>query len=207
MRLVVYHKTLMFSNVILFLLACLAQDPTQFPIQKPPRGEVSLTGRKSGTPPCVIKTEDTPQSHFDLEGGAFVANIDSMKQVLFLALVVVALVPGCGKKSETSTPAPEAANPTAVTDAQAAKPPESPASAPIPAPIAAPTTTAGGANTNAPPDVAQLTFQLRRWIVMNHKTPKTFEEFVSMAKIQPPPAPPGKKYVLGPQAKVILADR
>jgi hypothetical protein len=135
--------------------------------------------------------------------------MSDMKRILFVALLVATLTPGCGEKSGSSgsqtvdTPSQSTADPS-----QATKPSEAPASAPIAAPIPSPAaSTTTGTNAVAPPDVGQLTFQLRRWIVMNHRAPKTFEEFVSLAKIQVPPPPPGKKYVIGPQAKVILADR
>ena len=132
-----------------------------------------------------------------------------MKQLLFVALVVAALTPGCGEKASDSGPKPADTPAQTPTDqTQATQPSETPVSAPIPAPIpVSAASTTSGTNAAAPPDLGQLTFKLRRWIVMNHRTPKTFEEFVSLSKIQVPPPPAGKKYIIGPQAKVILADR
>jgi len=157
---------------------------------------------------CVIKTQDNLQAHFALEGQALVANIAYMKRTLFLALLVVGLAPGCGKKSDSSGSASGGANSPAANEAQTAKAPEAPPPPSMPAPIPAPMTPAtGGTNAPAPLDAGQLTRELRRYIVANRRVPKTFEEFVSLSKVQVPPAPAGKKYTLAPGSKVVLVDR
>jgi hypothetical protein len=157
---------------------------------------------------CVIKTEDSLQVHFALEARGIVANIAYMKRILFLALLVVALAPGCGKKPDSSGSTPEGAKPTAANDAPAAKAPEAPPSSSMPAPIPAPmSTAAGSSNAPVPVDAGQLTRELRRYVVANRRIPKTFEEFVSLSKIQVPAPPAGKKYAIVPGSKVVLVDR
>ena len=55
--------------------------------------------------------------------------------------------------------------------------------------------------------LAQLTAELRRWSVINRRTPKSFEEFASASGVTLPPPPSGKKYAIGTGAKVILVNR
>ena len=62
---------------------------------------------------------------------------------------------------------------------------------------------------NADPKVIldELNFQLRRWIMSNRRTPKDFEEFVTTARMQVPPAPAGKKYHLSSEMRIELVDQ
>jgi hypothetical protein len=166
--------------------------------------------RKSIRCPSVVKTEDRSPVHFDLEGAAIAAQIMScMKRIMFVALLVVALTPGCSKKSEEpGVSNPNAASQPAGDQSPAAKPSEAPASAPIAAPIPPPVATYNAPTNAIPPaDVGELTAQLRRFVAVTHRTPKTFEEFVALAKIQAPQPPAGKKYIISPRGQVMLVDR
>jgi len=113
-----------------------------------------------------------------------------------LVLGVAGLAAGCGKKAERTT------QPQPATNYQA-PPGRVPAPAAVQAP-AQPKTLAvpQGANTDAV--LQQLNRELVRWIVGHRRTPKSFEEFVSSAQLTVPPPPPGKRYVLGKDMKIVL---
>jgi len=79
-----------------------------------------------------------------------------------------------------------------------------------------PGTTGGMATQGAPPppaesyegvDLAQLTRDLKRWIVATKERPASFEDYVAKAKVSVPPAPAGKKFALSKEMRVILVDR
>lgn len=55
--------------------------------------------------------------------------------------------------------------------------------------------------------VKQLNRELARWMLRNKRTPSSFEEFVSSAQLQVPPAPAGKKYVLNKDVRIVLANQ
>lgn len=61
--------------------------------------------------------------------------------------------------------------------------------------------------TYADPQLAELTRELRRWIVKSKQRPASFEEFAAAAQIQVPTPPPGKRFALSPEMRVILVDR
>jgi hypothetical protein len=44
--------------------------------------------------------------------------------------------------------------------------------------------------------LGQLTLELKRYVVRTRSAPKNFEEFVAASRVQAPPPPPGKKYVI-----------
>lgn len=62
-------------------------------------------------------------------------------------------------------------------------------------------------STYADANLAELTREVRRWIVATRQKPTSFEDFVSKAKINVPPAPAGKKYALSSEMRVILVNR
>lgn len=62
-------------------------------------------------------------------------------------------------------------------------------------------------STYADANLAELTRELRRWIVATKKRPASFEDFATSAKITVPPAPAGKKYSLSKEMRVELVDR
>jgi len=71
--------------------------------------------------------------------------------------------------------------------------------------------TQGGAppvtDTNSGVDLAQLTRDLKRWIVSTKERPGTFEDYAAKAKVNVPPAPAGKKFAISKEMRVILVDR
>jgi hypothetical protein len=62
-----------------------------------------------------------------------------------------------------------------------------------------------GANIEA--TLAQMTRELRRWIVRNQKKPSSYEEFASSARLDAPPPPAGKKYSLSKNMKIVLVNQ
>jgi hypothetical protein len=66
---------------------------------------------------------------------------------------------------------------------------------------------AESASTYADANLADLTRELRRWIVKTKQRPASFEDFAAKAQIQVPPPPAGKKYVITQEMRVALADR
>jgi hypothetical protein len=54
---------------------------------------------------------------------------------------------------------------------------------------------------------AELEREVRKWILRYRRTPRSFEEFISTTPMQIPPPPPGKKYVLTREMKVVLENR
>ena len=63
------------------------------------------------------------------------------------------------------------------------------------------------ASTYGDEALAELTREVRRWIVATKQRPTSFEDFVANAKITVPPPPPGKKYELSKELRVVLVDR
>jgi hypothetical protein len=55
--------------------------------------------------------------------------------------------------------------------------------------------------------LAELTREVRRWIVATKQRPTSFENFVANAKITVPPPPPGKKYELSKEMRVVLVNQ
>jgi len=105
-----------------------------------------------------------------------------MRKILSSTLLASGLLvmAGCGKKEEAALPAQGMATQGA---------------------------TAAAASTYADTNLAELTRELRRWIVATKKRPTSFEDFVVNAKITVPPPPAGKKYALSKEMRVELVDR
>lgn len=129
-----------------------------------------------------------------------------MKNCVCMALLMMVLATGCGKNGDaakaSASPLPD--QPTA-----SATPSTTPGP-PLAAPVAVPANPAvvvvpegGGMNATA----GQLTRQLRRYISRNHSTPSSFEDFVASAHLQVPPPPPGKKFAISSNLKVVLVNR
>jgi hypothetical protein len=78
-------------------------------------------------------------------------------------------------------------------------------------------TTSGGMATQGPPppaaptyegvDLAQMTRDLKRWVVSTKERPASFEDYVAKSKATVPPAPAGKKYAISKELRIILVDR
>jgi hypothetical protein len=62
-------------------------------------------------------------------------------------------------------------------------------------------------DTNAGVDLAELSREVKRWMVANQKVPSSFEDFAAKSKVAIPPAPAGKKYALSKEMRVVLVDR
>jgi uncharacterized lipoprotein YmbA len=114
---------------------------------------------------------------------------------LMMALALV--MTGCGGEPEATPPPPTGSNAAPDVSQYAPKPDAQvqPQKLDLPA------------DANADAVLAELNYQLKRWIVSNQRRPANFEEFVNSAQIQVPPPPPGKKYEMGPQVKIVLVDR
>ena len=58
----------------------------------------------------------------------------------------------------------------------------------------------------ADPDaaLAQLSRELRRYVVRTRAVPRTFDEFIEKSHLQAPPPPAGKKYAIQGQAVVLV---
>ena len=67
--------------------------------------------------------------------------------------------------------------------------------------------TSEAATTYADENLANLTRELRRWIVKTKQRPASFEEFASAAKLTVTPAPAGKKYAISGEMRVILVNK
>ncbi|MEJ0090897.1 MAG: hypothetical protein WDM80_14290 [Limisphaerales bacterium] len=63
------------------------------------------------------------------------------------------------------------------------------------------------AQSPAEPDLKELNRSLLRWIIGNHRRPKSFEDFAATSGVVIPPPPAGKKYVLGKGMHILLVDR
>ncbi len=101
-----------------------------------------------------------------------------LRECILIGLFVAAA--GCGQKSETTTATPGLATQGSSLEA---------------------------ATTYADADLAELTRQLRRWIVQTKQRPASFEDFVAKAKITVPAAPAGKKFALSQEMRIVLVDK
>jgi hypothetical protein len=132
--------------------------------------------------------------------------------LLLFAALALACTSGCGKKSEatdqSSTSASDTAQAQASGDTAATTAPEPPGPQPVPIPEpTASDTQAGDSGATGPVDTSALTIQLRRWMMNTRSAvPKTFEDWIAKSKIQVPPPPPGKKYVIR-SGWVALVDK
>jgi hypothetical protein len=118
-----------------------------------------------------------------------------MNRFSFLLLLMV--MAGCGKKQT-----PGAANPVLDTNVAAASPSTAPAPMQTPA---VPQTLAVPDNANIDATLAELTRELHRTMI-GRKLSGSFEEFVAIRNLKVPPPPPGKKYAISKQWRVVLVD-
>lgn len=108
---------------------------------------------------------------------------------LLVAFSLAVLLAGCGKESESVNP------------------PASSVSATQEAPQVVPTPQQTPQAPLAVVELTELNRELRKWILRNRRPPQSFEEFAASAPVQATPPPPGKKYVLTKQMRIVLADR
>jgi hypothetical protein len=121
-----------------------------------------------------------------------------MKHLLVVALLVALLGAGC-KKNEPPPPPP----PPTTTLQSGSEPSNAGPTVPPPAsPVVAPNTTIDTSSQET--TLNQLTFQLRRYIGRTRSRPASFEDFAARSQLQVPPPPPGKKYAISRDMKVIL---
>ena len=105
------------------------------------------------------------------------------------------LLTGCGKKG-AAPPAPQAQ-----------------AYAPVPVPVGVVSNSAPRAALALPPgadldaELAALTQELRKWSVQHQRTPKSFEEFSGSAPFQVPVPPPGKKFAISKQMRIVVVNQ
>jgi len=57
------------------------------------------------------------------------------------------------------------------------------------------------------PDMQALDQAARLWMIRNRRRPTDWDDFAAHAGIQIPPPPPGKKYYLTKDMRVLLEDR
>ena len=123
--------------------------------------------------------------------------------LLSAILLAVALTAGCSKHQPAASayPAANAAQAEASAVASAAPPsPRGPGSIPAPATSAV---IADSGDVNA--TLGQLSLELRKYVVRTRSVPKNFEEFLAKSHMQPPAAPPGKKYAIQRQEIVLVS--
>lgn len=113
-----------------------------------------------------------------------------MSRAVLLILCVFALAAGCGERQPAAVPG--------AADAGVPSPR---------GPIAVPTAPAGVVVADTGDEAAalnQLSAELRKYVVRTRSAPASFEDFVAKARVQAPPAPPGKKYALANGAVVLV---
>lgn len=98
---------------------------------------------------------------------------------------------GCGKKA----PQPVASQPAPTADAPAQPAPQAQATA------------QPAVQQKGEPDLADINRSLIRWLIRNKRRPANFEDFAATADPPVPPAPPGKKYILGANMHVQLVNQ
>ena len=97
----------------------------------------------------------------------------------FLIACALAFLIGCGKQ-KTSSPSPADSSATA----------------------------AAGNEAQTAALLSELTQQVRKYAVEQHRAPKTLEELVANGYLDAvPPAPTGKRFAINKDLKVYLADR
>ena len=105
------------------------------------------------------------------------------------------LLTGCGRKTEVPLP------------------PQPEAYAPVPEAVVAVSNSVPREALALPPgadldaQLAQMTRELRKWIVRHQRPPANFEEFAASASFQVPAAPAGKKFALSKQMRVVVVNR
>ena len=112
---------------------------------------------------------------------------------LLTAIVLTYFSTGCGKKGASADSASSSAN----RDSTAPGPTPTPAE-----PVAIQSAENGDINAT----LAELTKELHHTMV-GRRLNRNFDEFVALRNLQVPPPPPGKKYAISQQWKVILVNK
>ena len=74
-------------------------------------------------------------------------------------------------------------------------------------PSASPDQTPTATDPNAGIDLAQMTRDLRRWILAKQRPPKNFEDYAATATATIPTPPPGKKFAISKEMAVVLVKK
>jgi hypothetical protein len=124
---------------------------------------------------------------------------------VYMSLLALMVGAGCKGKQDASpdqvaASTNQAASPPAQT-ADSAAPPSQGAPAPVP-----PTPGVVQPSADQQAVLAQLTLEVRKFVVSTRTVPKNFDEFASKSQIQIPAPPSGKKYAIKNQ-EVVLVDR
>jgi len=118
-----------------------------------------------------------------------------------LAAMLMLVATGCRKNESAKAPEPAPVVATAATPSNVG----GPVPQPLPTP-ATPQTIAPPSSGNVDETLTQLTRELHRTMI-GRKLSGSFEEFVAVRNLQVPPPPPGKKYAISKQWRVILVDQ
>jgi len=120
------------------------------------------------------------------------------RSLLGVLLLAVALAGGCSKQQPAS-------DPTAGTNAATAGPATAAPAARGPGPMAPPSQAAVITESgNVDATLAQLSLELRKFVIRTRSVPKDFEDFIAKSHVQAPAAPAGKKYAIQNQAVVLV---
>ena len=123
---------------------------------------------------------------------------------LWFVLLAAGLALGCKKQGAALDASADTNTPVADQPGSEAVAPPSPRG-PGPMPVA--TTPAVIQDQGDPSAVlAQLSLELRKYVVHTRSVPKNYEEFIAKSQVQAPPPPEGKKYAIQNKA-VVLVNR
>lgn len=123
---------------------------------------------------------------------------------LWFVLLAAGLALGCKKQGAALDVSVATNAPVANQSGSAAAAPPSPRG-PGPMPLAsAPGVIQDQTDSNAV--LAQLSMELRKYVVRTRSVPKNYEEFIAKSQVQAPAPPAGKKYAIQNQA-VVLVNR
>ena len=115
-----------------------------------------------------------------------------------LLLLTATLAAGCKKQAPATSPNTAASPDQEASSSAVVSSPEGRAPIqPAPATIVVPD------NPDVNATLAQLSLELRKYVVRTRTVPKNFEEFAAKSHVQIPPAPAGKKYEIQGQVVVL----
>ena len=121
---------------------------------------------------------------------------------MWFVLLAAGMAMGCGKQG-AGRDANAATNASAADQAgsEGVAPPSPRGPGPMPV-ASVPGVIEDQADPNAV--LAQLTLELRKYVVHSRSVPKNYEEFIAKSQVQAPPPPAGKKYAIQNQAVVLV---
>lgn len=147
-----------------------------------------MRGRLLGGRPRFLKNDMKIQGNKLFSVAAFIGGL----------CVAAVLLSGCGKKAAPDAP------PKIETNANPTQPANALSPVPRgPVPQAMPVTTAIAASASADQAAAQLTIELRKFVLYTRYIPKDFQDFIARHPVKYPPAPAGKVYAID-NGKVVV---